>query len=136
MEDRAWSWHDLVGREGVDGDVVVVQLGGEVGGEPLDGCLAHAVDGAAAGGPGVGKGLGVHGGDGGDVEYPAGAAGPHSGQDQGRQVEWRLHLDVEHQRVLLGREVLDPAEVGHGGIADQDVGRAELADGLFDQETP
>ena len=49
------------------------------------------------------------------------------------QVERRLHLHVEHQRVLLGGEVLDPPEVGHGRVVHQDVGSAELRDRLADQ---
>ncbi len=59
---------------------------------------------------------------------------PQAGQDQRGQVKRRLHLHVEHQRVLLGGKVLDPAEIGHRRVVDQDVRGTELAGGLGDEE--
>ena len=45
-------------------------------------------------------------------------------------MERRLDLHVEHELVAPRREVLDPGEVGDGGVVDQDVGRPEPLGGL------
>jgi hypothetical protein len=58
----------------------------------------------------------------GDVQDPARAASAQARQDQRGQVERRLDLDREHQRVPLGGEILDAREVGDRGVVDQDVG--------------
>jgi hypothetical protein len=51
-------------------------------------------------------------------------------------VERALHLDVEHELEAARGEVFHPGEVGDGGVADQDVRRAELPAGLGDQPLP
>src|SRR5262249_8914353 len=133
VEDRARGRDDLVRRQRVDRDVVVVELGRQAGRKSLDRGLAHAVDGAAATAPGRWRDLGMDGCDRGDVEYPAATLRAHAGQHELRQVERRRYLHVKHQLVLLGSEVLDPPEVGHGGVVHADVGGTELRYRLGDQ---
>jgi hypothetical protein len=73
---------------------------------------------------------------GGDVQDPAAAVAPHAGDDELGQVERADDLDLEHQVVAAGGEVHDRGEVGDGGVADQDVRRAELRRGRGDQAFP
>ena len=130
------SGDHLGGRERVDRDVVVVEFGGQAGGEPFQGRLAHAVDGPAAAGPAGGRERRVPGGDRGDVHDPAPALLPHPRHDQLGQVERALHLDVEHELEAARGEFGDRGEVGDGGVADQDVRRAELVGGFCDEALP
>ncbi len=133
MEDRARGRNHLVRGERVHRDVVLVQLGGQAGREPLDRRLAHAVDGAAPPGP-AGRGHDrVPGRPGRDVQDPAAPPLPHPRQHERGQVERRLHLNLEHQLIPARGEILDPGEIGHGGVVDQDVRRSELPNRLADQ---
>ena len=75
---------DEAGGDDVDADVVLVDFGGEAGGEAFEGGLAHAVDGAAAAG---GLELRMEGGVRRDVEDPAGLLLLHLGEDELGEVE-------------------------------------------------
>ena len=135
MEDRARCRHHPARGQRVDRDVVVVQLGGQAGGEPFQRRLAHPVHGAAAQRP-AGRHGRMAGRHRGDVQDPARAAGAQARQHQRGQVERRLDLDREHERVPLRGELLHRRKVGNRRVADQDVGRPEPRSGLLDQPNP
>ena len=133
MEHRPRRRHDPGRRQRVDGDVVLIQLGGQPGREPLDRGLAHPVHRPPRPGRAPGGRLGCRAASEEMLRIQPAAALAHPRQDQRGQVEGRLHLHVEHERVALGGEVLDPAEVGDRRVVDQDVRRPELAGCLGDQ---
>jgi hypothetical protein len=135
VEDRAGRRHHPARGQRVDRDVVVVQLGGQAGGEPLQRRLAHPVHGAAAQRP-AGRHGRMAGRPRGDVQDPARAPGPQARQDQRGQVERRLDLDREHERVPLRSELLHRREIRDRRVADQDVGRPEPRGGLLHQPDP
>jgi hypothetical protein len=135
MEDRARGRHHPARGQRVDRDVVRIEFGGQPRREPFKCRLAHSVHGPAEPGPAGVNGR-MAGRPRGDVQDPARAAGAQARQHQRGQVERRLDLHREHQRVPLRAELLDRREPGDRRVVDQDVGRPEPRRGLLDQPHP
>ena len=113
------------GRDGVDADVVLRPLDGQRLRHRHHACLRRGrVDGAGAPGPDV-VGQDRH-------DRAAAAARDHVPADRARAVEAAVQHDADDRVPAVGRQILGLADEVAGGVVDQDVDAAEVADDARD----
>src|SRR6266852_7874541 len=122
--DGAWRRDDLRGRHARHRDTVLVDLGGEALGEPLERGLLGAVAGPAAGADGriaVGTAPGADRGARRDVDDRARTARDHVDEHQLAQDEGRVEVHGPRAHPAVQRIVLHGQVVGQRGVVDEDV---------------